>query len=76
MDTYFGFYQDGKGNTRFDSAEMLQDIEKAIKGKSGMITRKDTKKSKENAPRLFNLTDLQGHITCKYKGFTAEKGIH
>jgi DNA topoisomerase-3 len=73
QDTYFGFYQDAKGNTRFDSPERLQDILKDIQGKSGIITRKNTKKSKENAPRLFNLTDLQGHITAKFKGFTAEK---
>ena len=27
----------------------------------------------ENSPSLFNLSNLQGHITSKYKGWTADK---
>jgi len=72
-ETYTGIYYDEAKNTRFSAIEPLQVIKDTICGKSGVITHKDGKQSNENAPRLFNLTDLQGHITSKFKGFTSDK---
>jgi DNA topoisomerase-3 len=72
-ETYTGLYQDQEGNVRFSNSGPLQAILEAIKGKFGIITHKESKQSNQNAPRLFNLTDLQGHITSKFKGFTSDK---
>lgn len=72
-EAYIGRYQSRDGNTRFSTIEPLQAVLEVIKGKDGVITHKESKRSSENAPRLFNLTDLQGHITSKFKGFTSDK---
>lgn len=72
-EAYIGLYQDNENNTKFSVLEPLKAVQKALEGRTGIITRKESKQSKENAPKLFNLTDLQGHITSKFKGFTSEK---
>ena len=70
--TYQGLYFKGK-QTQFDEVESLQEILKAVTGQPGVITFVQTKRVTQGAPKLFNLTDLQGYITSKFQGFTAEK---
>jgi DNA topoisomerase III len=72
-ESYIGTYFNQEGNTRIIDKLQLINIQESIKNKPGTITKKEGKKTSENAPKLFNLTDLQGHITNKYKGFTSDK---
>lgn len=72
-ESYIGTYCDQEGNTRILDKSQLINIQESIKNKPGTIIKKEGKKTSENAPKLFNLTDLQGHITSKYKGFTSDK---
>jgi len=65
------FLKDNK--TQFGSKDSLAAVETAIKGKKGIVHDVITKEIFKGAPRLFNLSDLQGHMTAKYKGFTADK---
>ncbi|MBF0315439.1 MAG: type IA DNA topoisomerase [Oligoflexia bacterium] len=53
--------------------ELVEAIQKAVEAKKvGKVIKKSSKKSNERAPRLFNLTDLQGYITSKSKHFSAD----
>lgn len=52
--------------TRFDNRKILEQIKSAIEGKDGVIESVEKKGIVENAPLLFNLNDLQGHISSKY----------
>lgn len=61
---------------RFKDQKKLEDISYSIKDKHGIIVEKESKEAKESAPLLFNLTDLQGHITSKYDGFTSDKVLN
>lgn len=65
-------YQE-KDNEKFEDKEYLDKILEQIKGKSGLITEKEVEQKKEYPPFLFNLSNLQGHITSKNKGWTSEK---
>lgn len=71
-DSYSGTYIDKDQNTRFQSKDILAAVHQKINGKPGVVIKKESKQASVNAPRLFNLTDLQGHITNKYKGFTSD----
>lgn len=62
-----------KKNEKFDSPEELQKIAVQIKGHPAEITDKKVTKKKEYAPYLFNLSNLQGYITSKYKGWTSDR---
>lgn len=72
-ESYIGIYNDQEGNSKFDSKELLQDIETTIKDQEGTVIKKESKESRQNAPKLFSITDLQGHITSKYNGFSSDK---
>lgn len=72
QDTYEGNYIEGKED-KFKEKEELAKIEDAIRGKQGIITDKKVEKKKEFPPFLFNLSNLQGFITSKYKGWTSDK---
>jgi len=50
--------------------ELIQDIELPTRAKVIDIDKKD---KKEYAPYLFNLSNLQGLITSRYRGFTSAK---
>lgn len=50
----------------------MEKLKAEIKDKSGLVTEK-LQRLKGNPPSLFNLSNLQGYITSKYKGFTADK---
>lgn len=65
------YYEDD--NEKFDSKETLDNINGILKGKVAEIVDKQVDKNKEYAPLLFNLSNLQGYITSKYKGWTSDK---
>lgn len=60
-------------NEKFDRPEELKELCQNIEGKTACIVSKKVTKKKEYPPYLFNLSNLQGHITSKYKGWTSEK---
>lgn len=62
-----------KKNEKFDSPEELEKIRKELEGHPAEITDKKVTKKKEYAPYLFNLSNLQGFITSKYKGWTSDR---
>lgn len=65
-------YQEDE-NEKFESMEYLNKIQEHITGKKGIIKEKEVELKKEYPPFLFNLSNLQGHITSKNKGWTSEK---
>ncbi|MFA1818775.1 DNA topoisomerase [Virgibacillus oceani] len=69
---YEGTYTEEK-KEKFKKKETLEEIQEAIKQKQGTITEKQIEKKKEFPPFLFNLSNLQGYITNKYKGWTSDK---
>ena len=62
-----------KKNEKFDSPEILKEIQEKIRGKQGEVLSKKVTKKKEYPPYLFNLSGLQGYITSKYKGWTSDR---
>ena len=71
--TYYEKNEEGKPNEKFEDRSILEKIEALIKGKEGVVTEKQVEKKKEYAPLLFNLSNLQGYVTSKYKGWTSDK---
>lgn len=65
------YYKEGKD--KFPEDVDLNNVKKACSKKQGKITDVKVEQKKEYAPFLFNLTNLQGHITSKYSGFTSDK---
>jgi len=70
--TFEGIYYVGD-NEKFDSPEELEKIRAGIEGHPAEIILKKVTKKKEYAPYLFNLSNLQGYITSKYKGWTSDR---
>lgn len=58
---------------KFPKKESVERLKKELQGKKGKITEKKVEMKKEYPPSLFNLSNLQGYITSKYKGWTADK---
>lgn len=71
--TYYEKNEEGKPNEKFEDRSILEKIEALIKGKEGIVAEKQVEKKKEYAPLLFNLSNLQGYVTSKYKGWTSDK---
>lgn len=71
--TYQGRLLNEKKETRFPAGQELKDIAQAIAQEQGIIQEKEVKKGTQYAPKLFNLTDLQGYISGKYAGINASK---
>lgn len=71
-ESYVGTYQDADGNAKLPSRDVLNKIQEEIKGRSGTVVKKVSKESKQSPSKLFSLTDLQGHITSKYNGFSSD----
>lgn len=69
---YEGTYFE-EGQEKFKSREPLELIEKALANQSATIIDKKIERKKEFPPYLFNLSNLQGYITSKYKGWTSDK---
>ncbi|WP_100331042.1 type IA DNA topoisomerase [Bacillus xiapuensis] len=66
--TYFENNED-----KFKSKEPLQLIEQILINENATVTDKRMERKKEYPPYLFNLSNLQGYITSKYKGWTSDK---
>jgi len=64
--------KDDKG-TQFDAAAFPAGVAAAVKGAAAVVTSCNTEKVVEGPGRLLNLTDLQGHITSRFKGWGADK---
>ncbi|MGL5086062.1 MAG: type IA DNA topoisomerase, partial [Clostridium sp.] len=62
-----------KGTEKFDEKEYLSLVSKALKDESGVVAFKEIEKKREYPSPLFNLSNLQGYITSKYKGWTSDK---
>ncbi|MEQ8196467.1 MAG: DNA topoisomerase [Clostridiaceae bacterium] len=58
---------------KFEKKEYLDIISKVLSGKSGIVTDKEIEKKREFPQPLFNLSNLQGYVTSKYKGWTSDK---
>ncbi|WP_080873871.1 DNA topoisomerase [Oceanobacillus timonensis] len=69
---YEGTYTENKED-KFKKKELLEPINEVIQNKQAVITDKQVEKKKEFPPFLFNLSNLQGFITNKYKGWTSDK---
>lgn len=69
---YEGTYIEGK-EEKFKTKETLEEIQQKLIDKSGVVSDKQVQKKKEYPPFLFNLSNLQGYITNKYKGWTSDK---
>ncbi|EJE7234995.1 type IA DNA topoisomerase [Clostridium sporogenes] len=69
---YKGKFFYGK-KEKFPNKKIMEKLKAEIKDKNGLVTEKTVEIKKENPPSLFNLSNLQGYITSKYKGFTADK---
>lgn len=67
-----GIYYIGD-NEKFGTPDELETLRQQIEGRPAKIISKNVTKKKEYAPYLFNLSNLQGHITSKYKGWTSDK---
>lgn len=62
-----------KEEDKFKNKETLEIIEQAILNKTAVINDKQVERKREYPPYLFNLSNLQGFITSKYKGWTSDK---
>ena len=58
---------------KFDDKEIPENMIKLIKDRNAEIIEKQVEKKKDYAPLLFNLSNLQGYVTSKYKGWTSDK---
>lgn len=67
-----GLYYE-KNSEKFDDKKVLDELVPKLKGGKAKIVDKQTEKKKDYPPYLFNLSNLQGYITSKYKGWTSDK---
>ena len=58
---------------KFEQVEYLNSIVEKVKEKTAEIIAKTVERKKEYPPFLFNLSNLQGTITSKYKDWTSDK---
>lgn len=69
---YEGLYYENDSE-KFEEKAYLSNIGKLLQGKTAEIVEKQTEKKREYPPYLFNLSNLQGHVTSKFKGWTSDK---
>lgn len=68
-----GTYYNENNNEKFEDKKVVEELKKHLKDKQGEIIEKQVENKREYAPLLFNLSNLQGYITSKYKGWTSDK---
>lgn len=68
-----GTYYNENNNEKFEDKKVVEELKRHLKDKEGEIIEKQVEKKREYAPLLFNLSNLQGYITSKYKGWTSDK---
>ncbi|WP_285399894.1 type IA DNA topoisomerase [Lysinibacillus sp. fls2-241-R2A-57] len=69
---YVGIYIENKVE-KFKNRAELEVIQQALINKQAVIVDKKVELKKEYPPYLFNLSNLQGFITSKFKGWTSDK---
>ena len=62
-----------EGNEKFEDKKYLDNIVLKLKGNFGIVVNKEVEKKKEYPQPLFNLSNLQGYVTSKAKGWTSDK---
>jgi DNA topoisomerase-3 len=67
-----GLYYENE-TEKFDVKEDLDKLLPLLEGSTANIIDKQTELKKEYPPYLFNLSNLQGYVTSKYKGWTSDK---
>lgn len=67
-----GLYYENE-REKFDKKEDLSRLLPLLEGGTAKIVDKQTESKREYPPYLFNLSNLQGYITSKYKGWTSDK---
>lgn len=74
-DEYSATYnvEDSENKDKFNNKSDLEEILNKIQDKYATIISKDVELKKEYPPLLFNLSNLQGHITSKYNGWSSDK---
>ena len=58
---------------KFEKKDYLDNLRKVLKEKQAVVVDKEIEKRREYPQSLFNLSNLQGYITSKYKGWTSDK---
>ncbi len=58
---------------KFEKKDYLDSLSKVLKEKQAVVVEKEIEKKREYPQSLFNLSNLQGYITSKYKGWTSDK---
>ena len=58
---------------KFEKKDYLDNLSKILKEKQAIVVDKEIEKKREYPQSLFNLSNLQGYITSKYKGWTSDK---
>ncbi|HDX9591011.1 TPA: type IA DNA topoisomerase [Bacillus pseudomycoides] len=58
---------------KFKTKATLDEIYSILQRSSGIVVDKQVERKKEYPPFLFNLSNLQGYVTSKYKGWTSDK---
>ncbi len=58
---------------KFYKKEYLDEVLLKFIDKDAKIVEKEVEEKRENPPYLFNLSNLQGYITGKYKGWTSDR---
>lgn len=69
---YIGRFFHGNKD-KFKSKESVEKLKEELKGRDAKVKEKTVENKKEFPPSLFNLSNLQGYVTSKAKGFTADK---
>lgn len=65
--------ENNKLSEKFDDKKIAQDILENLKNEKFLAKEIQRERKNENPPMLFNLSNLQGYITSKYKGWTSDK---
>lgn len=58
---------------KFTNEESVKRLKEELSGKSGMVSEAKKELKKEYPQALFNMTNLQGFVTSKFKGWTSDK---
>ncbi|PFA91045.1 type IA DNA topoisomerase [Bacillus cereus] len=58
---------------KFKAKATLDEIYTILQRSSGVVLDKQVEQKREYPPFLFNLSNLQGYVTSKYKGWTSDK---
>lgn len=58
---------------KFKTKATLDEIYTILQRSSGLVLEKQVERKREYPPFLFNLSNLQGYVTSKYKGWTSDK---